>query len=107
MCMPACLYGHHAYVGVNGGQKRVSDDLELEMSNSYCELFEVGAKNRLHILCKISQCSSPLSHLSVHLLNPDYLKITFIYLCACVCVCVCMVCVDGHTYCLCCMLTLV
>jgi hypothetical protein len=64
MCMPACLYGHHAYVGVNGGQKRVSDDLELEMSNSYCELFEVGAKNRLHILCKISQCSSPLSHLS-------------------------------------------
>ena len=30
-CVPDCVYKHRMYVGVCGGQKRMSDPLELEL----------------------------------------------------------------------------
>lgn len=65
MCMSVCLHvcmcsvcGHD----IHGGQKGVSDPLELEIKTLVgCHM---GAGNRPWVLCRSSQCSYPWSHLS-------------------------------------------
>lgn len=66
MCM-SFLPAHTTYVpNVQGGQKRLSNDTELELQ--MVVRLPVGAGNQTQIVCKSITCSKVMSHFS----SPGY-----------------------------------